>query len=1184
MSRHQLYRQAKLLAQELGIDEAILRGQWRRSNTEYWRTRVKQYKRNIRNRNKNFNRALKLSRELIQPLRYPPIQAGTTNEQWVREVNRLRSLGRRGTQFRPILQELKTAVDKRNLKLRIDKHIRLNEFQQVLNIVINENETLSNAQANQLYANIIRQGRYILTIGFDEFTPSKTITINNLTRDFITSILSQGIIARRIPNWGSDVMDSIDIAQIMSLTIQPIIPKRIIFNRDGRFFPYINTTDLMLGEDYQIFNQEEAYDKNITSKREQCLLYSLLKCGISQAIVNEIKMSYIKGVNIRKTDLKKIANLISRDIVIHSIDGPRIAKRLFKSTTKDEDSDPIELAIHSNHYFVFKETKYSKFSIDNYADVKDEEDFHKIVKKRNIKGKIYYNKAENRKINSLLLVDKLYKSGFFKKLDLVNFEEASSHKELKDHVYLDNIDKEQQKCKDGDVEKKESETLSKIYYADCESYVSDDVEFHQLQLLGVCEDTNDNVTIFNVCDPVYEKNQNNEVSKEQLLVYDFLKLITGNGRHNALCYFHNLKYDYMGLLEPYLNIKDRCEKDGQVYNVICIYKGKEIELRDSYKIVPIALNKFGKEFNLPKEIRKKEAISYEYYTRENNEQRIKTRKYRDLLSSKNKVIFGEAVRQCSSYDPIEKTFNPMTYYKEYLRLDCIVLKKGIQKFNTLIGEITENKMDVYECLTISSLTDKYMIKKGAYKGVYEIKGNLRSYVAQAVYGGRVCCNNTKDAQGNFKYKKKLLEGKFSDYDGCSLYPSAINRLCRLKGLPLGKAKRFEKLEFNTWKDKHYSVMTVKINKVNKIQQMPFIAYKNEKIGSISYTNTPPPEAVIIDSITLEDYIKFHDIEYQILDGVYWNEGGNKKMGEIIRRLYDARLGFKKTNKALANAIKLMLNSAFGKTIMKKTTTEKKIVKTENKSYDKKTKKWIKSNKTDFESYVYNNFNTIKNYRKINGSSYEIEKIKSDNSFNRGHIGCAILSTSKRIMNEVFDIANDNKLPIYYTDTDSLHMNYDDVSTLEDKYRERYGRDLNGKQLEQFHTDFSMTDENGNSRQGKDEEIYATKSIFLGKKSYLDVLESKDDQGNIIKGYHIRLKGITKEGLEHTAKEYINKDDPEGYLGLYNFLLGVDKKGKPNKKQIILNPINKDKNEKKVLFEFKDGRVKTRKEFIRIVSF
>ena len=496
--------------------------------------------------------------------------------------------------------------------------------------------------------------------------------------------------------------------------------------------------------------------------------------------------------------------------------------------------------------------------------------------------------------------------------------------------------------------------------------------------------------------------------------------------------------------------------------------------------------------------------------------------------------------------------------EDYLKLDCLVLKKGIQKFDCLIKEITENKMSVYECLTISSLTDRYMMEEKAYDGVYQVKGNLRAYIAKAVYGGRVCVNK--------KYKKKVINGKISDYDGVSLYPSAINRLCREIGLPKGKAVRYTKEELKNWNKKLYSVLTVKINKVNKIQQMPFITHKNED-GLLEYTNKAPKETLIIDSITLQDYIKFHKIDYEVLDGVYWNNESNKKMGEVIKRLFEARLKAKKDKKkALSNTIKLMLNSSYGKTIMKKSKTDYHIVKTQSYMYDKENKKWIiNKKKNQFENYIYNNFNTIKRWRKMNDTSYEVEKICSDNSFNRGHIGCAILSMSKRIMNEVFNVANDNEYPIYYTDTDSLHCNLEDVPKLEAKYKEIYNKELNGKNLEQFHTDFDLDKADG--------EIYATKSIFLGKKSYYDKLECINKDGSVITGSHIRLKGITEAGLEHASKKYNN-----GYEGLYEDL----STGKEI--EMTLNPYDEEEQKQKVMFEYVNGNVKTRETFTRKVKF
>jgi hypothetical protein len=319
------------------------------------------------------------------------------------------------------------------------------------------------------------------------------------------------------------------------------------------------------------------------------------------------------------------------------------------------------------------------------------------------------------------------------------------------------------------------------------------------------------------------------------------------------------------------------------------------------------------------------------------------------------------------------------------------------------------------------------------------------------------------------------------------------------------------------------------------------------------------------NVNVKFFIGGSPLEYEISEGVYWNEGGNKKMGEVVKTLFEARLKYKKTNTALANTIKLMLNSSYGKTIMKTTKTETKIVKTTKKSYNKETKKWIVKQETDFERYIFNNFNTIKYYRKLNDNSYEVERTKSDNSYNRGHIGCAILSTSKRIMNEVFDIANTKKYPIYYTDTDSLHCNCEDVPKLEEEYKKIYNKELNGKQLEQFHTDFNLD--------GAESEIYATKSIFLGKKSYIDCLESKDQKGNTIKGFHIRLKGITKEGLNHEAKKYNNS-----YLGLYEDLA----KGKEI--VITLNPYDIDNQKQKVLFEYKKGNVSFKDNFTRKVKF
>ena len=58
-------------------------------------------------------------------------------------------------------------------------------------------------------------------------------------------------------------------------------------------------------------------------------------------------------------------------------------------------------------------------------------------------------------------------------------------------------------------------------------------------------------------------------------------------------------------------------------------------------------------------------------------------------------------------------------------------------------------------------------------------------------------------------------------------------------------------------------------------------------------------------------------------------------------------------------------------------------------------------------------------------------------YNYCHCGVEILSMSKRIMNEVMCLAEDVDLKIFYQDTDSMHMNYDEVPILTKEFQRKY---------------------------------------------------------------------------------------------------------------------------------------------------
>ena len=132
--------------------------------------------------------------------------------------------------------------------------------------------------------------------------------------------------------------------------------------------------------------------------------------------------------------------------------------------------------------------------------------------------------------------------------------------------------------------------------------------------------------------------------------------------------------------------------------------------------------------------------------------------------------------------------------------------------------------------------------------------------------------------------------------------------------------------------------------------------------------------------------------------------------------------------------------------------------------------------------------------------------------------------SKRIMNEVICLADDKGLSIWYQDTDSMHINLEQVEKLSIASKELYGRELIGEDMGQFHIDFDMDGACG--------DICATESYFIAKKVYIDKLESVDKHGKTITDDHIRLKSVPTSCVKYTADKH--KIIPmELYKNLFN---------------------------------------------------
>ena len=157
------------------------------------------------------------------------------------------------------------------------------------------------------------------------------------------------------------------------------------------------------------------------------------------------------------------------------------------------------------------------------------------------------------------------------------------------------------------------------------------------------------------------------------------------------------------------------------------------------------------------------------------------------------------------------------------------------------------------------------------------------------------------------------------------------------------------------------------------------------------------------------------------------------------------------------------------------------------------------------------------------------------------------------MNEVMCLAYDLGIRVYYQDTDSMHIETSELPKLSEAFKNKYHRELIGKNMGQFHSDFDPIN-------GHNEIPHAIESVFIAKKIYVDKLT--DSSGEI--SYHIRGKGLTQQSIKSLTNEKYNNDFIAMYLALYNnetltFDLTV---GQPS-------------------FEMKnDFTVSSRKEFIR----
>ena len=574
---------------------------------------------------------------------------------------------------------------------------------------------------------------------------------------------------------------------------------------------------------------------------------------------------------------------------------------------------------------------------------------------------------------------------------------------------------------------------------------------------------------------------------------------------NSLCYAHNLSYDICFIIGHLDRVCDNpIIKDGKTMSLIGVYHRKMFCFKDTYSIISTKLSNFPRMFNLETGI--KEVFPYNYY----NSERTQENQYGDIVEASmyvpecEKEQFLENIKNIAQVN--ETQFDMRKYCEFYCSQDVNILMNGFEYFRESL--LNEFSLDAYDFVSISSIANRYMEINCYWPNgnLYDLSNKPRDFMSRCVIGGRCMLADNE---------KQKTNTNIVDFDAVSLYPSAMARLYTLEGIPKVLKKDqlevsyllghlFEEEQIEPTSDRFISgfFVHIEITRVGKHRHFPLIVFnkefQNTEIESERSANVCCD--MYVDHIMLEDLLKFQDCDIKVLRGYYYDGNRDYRIRDIIRNLFELRLKYKKEGNPLQEIIKLLLNSIYGKTILKPINNSIKFIPT-----DKLT------------DYIRRRYNVIESTETIytdNDEGCKFTQTKETKTINKHFnftpLGVNILSMSKRIMNEVMCLAEDLGIELYYQDTDSMHLKECDLTRLASEYKKKYNRELIGKNLGQFHSDFAIID-------GCTDMPVATHSIFVGKKTYIDMLE-KD--GKV--AFHCRAKGIPTDVLVKTA----NKRYPE----------------------------------------------------------
>ena len=858
---------------------------------------------------------------------------------------------------------------------------------------------------------------------------------------------------------------------------------------------------------------------------------------------------------------------------------------------KDDNTKEVKLGLIMygiyGHYFADIDLNISKSGIENYYNIKARGGRNIYTYRERITGSYEKNGHDgydrfrlNKKIYTVfnpahMILDWLICTPDDKSLlmDIPNKLKYYIMPESVPKITVENIDIWDEDCELIEYKEKNDEDI--YFVADTECIVG---ERHFPYTISWCELGKDSVKMeyrlgWDCIDNFIKWFGTNKFLKKK--VFDKK---TKKQCKKVIVYFHNLSYD--GRLFVNHEIRSINMNGNKIIQMkIAVTSSFTICLRDSLMIIPSKLANFPKMFKTDE--KSKQVFPYSFITEsiindiiENDSKEIELNRIinSQLWNEEQKSDFVQTLIENNClYDDVVDVEKMI---KTYVMSDVKILSQGMKIFTEKV-KLTLG-MNLLNYISISSLAHAYMSKE-AYSGenIYKYRGETRDYIRRAVAGGRCMTSQNKSW--------KVMNTPIIDMDACSLYPSAMSRL----KIPKGKPKKYIPDNYKTVENiKYFSdndkrnilyrlnlpdgcvnkidslIICIKIVEINVELDFPLI-YDRDEHGVLNYVNKVGIE-MVVDDTTLLELIKWQQIDFDIIECIYWNEGYSTKINHVIKKLYNERRKAKEQNNIIQEVYKLIMNSCYGKCIEKPHLKKYVIVRGEEqkdkhlhanyltvnkiihiKPFDKRDvinelqEMAIDCESTELQMVINKKINDKENE---NVPQYIFEEyVDYDNFAVPVMIGVKVLSESKKIMNSVMCAAEKEGIRIYYQDTDSMHLEKSKVNELEIAWRKHNNKEnkdkLYGTDMCQFHSDFEKIN---------NIDTYSCYSIFLGKKMYMDLLlpinvqfnNNIDEIENISK-VMCRMKGIPLKSIEEYGEDNINSD-VMNKINIYERLFNDDK--------------------------------------------